>query len=175
LLFGLGATGVSSAIEGISNALTNYFGGDSAEANPFTREVSEKDALRMGVSQSNMRPGIEKIELVRRRFAAEEAYIEEHGSADGFDPLSVDDAIITSDGQVIHTNPDDNIYAFKGDVSIAPANQVREYPGFPSGGPFQQNNNSSTNNSNVVNNFISQVSAQLADMLPYSEFEPVGV
>jgi hypothetical protein len=96
---------------------------------------------------------------------------------------SVRDAIITSDGQVIRTDPEDNIYAFKGDVSIAPAgvggsgvsmapaNAMREFSGSPSGHNSQQP--STTNN--VTNNYINQSNFNLSDLLPGSEFDPVGV
>jgi hypothetical protein len=99
------------------------------------------------------------------------------------EPGDVEDAIITSDGQVIKTDPEDNIYAFKGDVSIAPANgrgggvsmepanSMREFSGSPAGYSNQQ---SSVVN-NVTNNYLSQSNFNLSDLLPGSEFDPVGV
>jgi hypothetical protein len=85
--------------------------------------------------------------------------------------INVNDAIVTSDGQVIHTSPEDNIYAFKGDVQIAPANQVREF----SGSPVSYNNSQSSSSSNVTNNYINNSNFNLADLMPASEFDPVGV
>jgi hypothetical protein len=96
---------------------------------------------------------------------------------------SVEDAIITSEGRVIHTDPDDNIYAFKGDVSIAPsnaggssvsmapANAIKEFSGLPAGYNSQQ---SSVVN-NVTNNYVNNSNFNLSDLLPGSEFDPVGV
>jgi hypothetical protein len=86
----------------------------------------------------------------------------------------VNDAIITSEGQVIRTDPEDNIYAFKGDVSIAPANSVREFSGSSSGRDGGQSG-SSTSVSNVTNNYINNSNFNLSDLLPGSEFDPVGV
>jgi hypothetical protein len=96
--------------------------------------------------------------------------------------ISVEDAIITSDGQVIRTDPEDNIYTFKGDVSIAPANAqggvsmapantTREF----SGSPVGYNNQQSSVVNNVTNNYINQSNFNLSDLLPGSEFDPVGV
>jgi hypothetical protein len=93
-------------------------------------------------------------------------------------PVTAKDAIITSDGQVIHTDPEDNIYAFKGDVSIAPANSMREFSGAPVSYNNSQstvNNNNNSNSSNVTNNYVSNSNFNLADLFPASEFDPVGV
>jgi hypothetical protein len=84
----------------------------------------------------------------------------------------IEDAIITSDGQVIHTDPEDSIYAFKGAVSIAPANSTREFSGSPINNDNSQSN-STTNN--ITNNYVSQANFNLADLFPASEFDPVGV
>jgi hypothetical protein len=86
-------------------------------------------------------------------------------------PQKIDDGVITSDGKVIQTSPEDNIYAFKGDVSIAPANSMREF----SGSPVSYNNSQTHSTSNVTNNYISQSNFNLADLFPASEFDPVGV
>jgi hypothetical protein len=87
---------------------------------------------------------------------------------------SVEDAIITSEGQVIHTDPEDNIYAFKGDVSIAPANRTREFSGSPVAYNSQQS--SVVNNNNVTNNYnVLQSIFNGQGLLPGSEFDPVGV
>jgi hypothetical protein len=102
------------------------------------------------------------------------------------DPVDADedvgDAIITSDGQVIHTDPEDNIYAFKGnvsispansgtDVSVNPANSVREF----SGSPADRGNQQANVVNNVTNNYLSQSNFNLSDLFPGSEFDPVGV
>jgi hypothetical protein len=104
-------------------------------------------------------------------------------SAEATSVGEVEDAIVTSDGQVIKTSPEDSIYAFKGDVSIAPvqsggggvsmapANTMREFSGSPAG----YNNQQSSVSSNVTNNYISQSNFNLSDLLPGSEFDPVGV
>jgi hypothetical protein len=84
----------------------------------------------------------------------------------------LEDGIITSDGQIIHTDPDDSIYAFKGDVSISPANRMNEYSGsmdnrFP-GNPPQ-------GFGPVTNNYVNNSNLQFMDLNPAPEFDPVGV
>jgi hypothetical protein len=93
-------------------------------------------------------------------------------SASGSKVEGVEDAVITSEGHVIHTDPEDSIYAFKGDVSIEPANRTREFSGSPVAYSSQQSSvtNSVTNNYNV-----SQSNFNWPDLLPGSEFDPVGV
>ena len=61
-------------------------------------------------------------------------------------------AYIIRDGQVIQTAADDNIYAFKSDMSISPSGGVREYGGI-SGASAVNGENS---RSGVVNNYYTQ-------------------
>jgi hypothetical protein len=93
-----------------------------------------------------------------------------HEQATGI-PGTIEDAIITSDGQVIQTDPEDSIYAFKGDVSIAPANQVREY-GWRD---FSGGDSGRGNQNGVVNNYINSSNFDFTGMSPAPEFDPVGV
>ena len=75
----------------------------------------------------------------------------------------VDDAIITSDGQVIHTHPDDTIYAFKGDVAINPLDGYGNTQGI-----------SQANTPNGGINYYSNSNYDLDGFSPYSEFSPVS-
>jgi hypothetical protein len=87
------------------------------------------------------------------------------------DRQKTEDAIITSDGQVIETDPEDSIYAFKGSVSIAPANQMREY----SGGSFGGDSDAGRSRGGDINNFFNNSNYDFTGMLPVPVFDPVGV
>jgi hypothetical protein len=86
-------------------------------------------------------------------------------------PSPVEDAIITSDGRIIHTDPDDSIYAFKGDVSIKPANRMAE-SSRAGGGVFD---GSSQGASNVTNNYVNNSNFNFVDMNPGPKFDLVEV
>jgi hypothetical protein len=202
LVFGAAATGISSLFElmnanaikglgledldlssseGMAEATVRLEGLDSANSggggsHPVPRDV-DKDLAR--------------VEAVLNVFDRVIGWVKDLPSSlvtlfggPNLEGMPVDDAIITSEGQVIHTDPEDSIYAFKGDVAIAPAgsggsgevsmapaNAVRGYSGSPSGYGNQQSN--VTNN--VTNNYINQSNFNLSDLFPGSEFDPVGV
>jgi len=88
--------------------------------------------------------------------------------------VRVEDAIITKTGQIIHTHPEDNIYAFQGDIHVSP---IDESPGALGGGQTFTFGNSQRQQLPVQNNNSNNTVTQYnySTNLPFSDFMVVGV
>ena len=176
-----GATEILADMDVVSYTELARYGINAATVNTalgLGNSSREFGSMVTGASLEQLRQRVRRLREERRTLDEDEADLEAY--VDSINPseeqdarvrTSVRDAVITSKGEVIQTHPDDNIYAFKGDVSINPSNPTREFSGFSNSTSVASGDSASQN---ITHNHYSS-NYNMDGMTPFSDFCPVGV